>query len=117
MTGYASLIIAAGVAGVLAVVYLLGRAIIEKIVLAGKSEERANQAEADLSITKKQGEIMRNIQEVIKEIEKKRRENAPMGELSARTKRAMRRIIAADEILDEREGETYEDDDHQRAVA
>jgi len=58
MTGYASLIIAAGVVGGLAVVYLLGRAIIEKIVLAGKSEERANQAEADLSLAKKQGEIM-----------------------------------------------------------
>ncbi len=58
MTGYASLIIAAGVAGVLAVVYLLGRAIIEKIVLAGKSEERANQAEADLDLSRRQGEIM-----------------------------------------------------------
>lgn len=58
MSGYASILIGGGVLGALAVLYLLGRAIIEKIVLAGKSEERANQAEADLSIAKKHGEIM-----------------------------------------------------------
>lgn len=58
MSGYASILIGGGVLGALAVLYLLGRAVIEKIVLAGKADERANQAEADLALAKKQGEIM-----------------------------------------------------------
>lgn len=58
MSGYAYAAIVAGALAALGVIYLLGRAIIEKIALGGKAAERADRAEADLALSEKQGAIM-----------------------------------------------------------
>ena len=58
MSGYAYAVIAASALAALGVLYLLGRAVIDKIAFSGQAEERAKQAEADRILAEKQGQIM-----------------------------------------------------------